>query len=254
MSKKKSVFRVMGGIALSIVVCLAMVGTAFAASGAYVYKTVNGISVNGHAEIYESGRYSMMGKVQVNAGTSMPAGNLGASVYTLRNGSVISNYGPAYSNSYTSTFSAYAGIDKVGTSSFRAYGNIYIYNSSTGSYYAYNVPTSPTISGTAPRSILEDAFIAASEYAINENGMEYGSVLTAEYTGHNPDLVSVVATNGIEGYAYESELFIEPTTLEDAIAVSQEMHSKTVPVYESDGTTVVGEFVTYYGGDGKYEF
>ena len=253
MKTRKSAVRFLGGVVLSLAVCLVMVGTAFAASGAYVYQTVNGVSVNGHAEIYESGQYSMMGKVQINAGSSRPAGHLGASVYTLRNGSIVASYGPAYSGSSTNSFSAYAGTEKVGTSSFRSYGNIYIYNSSTGKYQVYNVPSSPTITGIAPRSVFENEYVADAEYAINENGMEYGSILTAEYTGYNPELVSVVATNGIEGYAYGSELFIEPTTLEDAIAVSQETHTKIVPVYDPDGVTKIGEFVTRYGGDGHYQ-
>jgi hypothetical protein len=88
-----------------------------------------------------------------------------------------------------------------------------------------------------------------TELAVNANGDTYGT----STTGLNPDLLSVIATNGRFGYAYTEELDeINGTTAsrgftspEDALAWQESRRGKTfsIPVYESDGETVIGEFV-----------
>lgn len=88
-----------------------------------------------------------------------------------------------------------------------------------------------------------------TELEVNTNGYTYGT--TGE--GLQPDLVAVIATNGKTGYSYAkdldeasgataSETFTSPA---DALAWQEERRGKSfpVPVYESDGETVVGEFV-----------
>jgi len=88
-----------------------------------------------------------------------------------------------------------------------------------------------------------------TEWALNENGDTYGAM-----NEHGqPDLISVVATNNQHGYVYAGELadadgsaqamkFKSP---EEALAWQKEREGKTfsVPVYQSDGKTKVGEFV-----------
>lgn len=84
----------------------------------------------------------------------------------------------------------------------------------------------------------------ATPWATNANGDTYG---VANELG-SPDLVAVWATNGREGYAYSRELDAArgplPTSPADALA-QQETSPRTasVPVYESDGTTLIGEFI-----------
>lgn len=87
-----------------------------------------------------------------------------------------------------------------------------------------------------------------TDWAVNENGDTYG----ATNAKGEPDLISVVTTDGKLGYVYADELneasgrtastgFTSPA---DARAW-QEAREGTValiPVYESDGETVVGEF------------
>jgi len=72
-----------------------------------------------------------------------------------------------------------------------------------------------------------------------------------------PDLIAVVATNGLQGYVHRAELeeadgtaaAREFTSPEDAIRWQEERAGKTftVPVYEADGTTQIGEFVIESG-------
>ncbi|MBP2413090.1 hypothetical protein JOF48_001889 [Arthrobacter stackebrandtii] len=88
-----------------------------------------------------------------------------------------------------------------------------------------------------------------TDWATNEQGQSYG----VENSKGSPDLVAVMATNGKTGYAFRAALdeadgsnaaktFKSP---DDAIAWQKARHGKTfpIPVYESDGTTLVGEFV-----------
>ncbi|WP_073077589.1 hypothetical protein [Sporobacter termitidis] len=86
-------------------------------------------------------------------------------------------------------------------------------------------------------------------YQVNSNGQTYGSALTADFVGKEPDLVAVVCADGTKGYAYAKDLkgpdFKSP---EEALAYEKNNPSVTVPVYEADGKTVVGQFVLAYGG------
>lgn len=88
-----------------------------------------------------------------------------------------------------------------------------------------------------------------TDWGTNEKGQSYG----VQNANGIPDLIAVVATNGKTGYARSSDLddanganaaktFKSP---EDAIAWQEAHRGKSfhVPVYESDGTTLVGEFV-----------
>ena len=80
-----------------------------------------------------------------------------------------------------------------------------------------------------------------TEWAVNENGDTYGA---ANGKGE-PDLVSVIATNGKLGYAYSKDLQgPEINNPQEAIEYMETMKGTTlmVPVYESDGETVIGDF------------
>lgn len=91
----------------------------------------------------------------------------------------------------------------------------------------------------------------ATEWAVNENGQTYGVV---NDTG-SPDLIAVIATNGKSGYAYRADMDVQPAfkTPADALAW-QETHqgnSFSLPVYASDGQTIIGEFIIGGGSPGN---
>ena len=76
-------------------------------------------------------------------------------------------------------------------------------------------------------------------WGINSFGQTYG----IEGTIGTPDLVSVIATNGRSGFAYAAQLQGTPyTSPSEALAGQKNRKSRSVPVYESDGRTVIGEF------------
>jgi hypothetical protein len=79
-------------------------------------------------------------------------------------------------------------------------------------------------------------------WPVNENGQSYGVQGDSPVP---PDLISVVATNGLTGYSRSQDL-VHPTfsSPEEALAWQEENAGKgwTVPVFEQDGETLIGEF------------
>ena len=84
-----------------------------------------------------------------------------------------------------------------------------------------------------------------TEWGVNAKGETFG----VETVNGSPDLLAVIATNGKTGYAYvagmNSAWGPQPTSPEHALQMQEERAGQTVsvPVYESDGETVIGEFV-----------
>lgn len=86
----------------------------------------------------------------------------------------------------------------------------------------------------------------ATEWPTNAEGLTYGSALDAVSAEDEPDLILAVATNGNVGYVLATDLDgEEPQTPEEAIAqqAANAGKSRTIPVCEADGTTVIGHFV-----------
>src|SRR5689334_10550819 len=81
----------------------------------------------------------------------------------------------------------------------------------------------------------------------NARGQTYGSALGATTYAQVPDLVSVWDNEGQPGYARKTDIFPSkfPTSPDAVSALQQgDVTSSSVPVYESDGVTVIGT----YGG------
>ncbi|WP_062132671.1 hypothetical protein [Demequina aestuarii] len=93
---------------------------------------------------------------------------------------------------------------------------------------------------------LTASYIAAEPVplAVNENGETYGT----DAFDARPDLILAWATNGREGYIRRAELDAAHGPMPTSPAHALEMQATppprpdTIPVYESDGITVIGEF------------
>lgn len=96
----------------------------------------------------------------------------------------------------------------------------------------------------------------SNQYLVNAAGQTYGSAMFAEARDDRPDLMAAVGNNGVSGYVYSADLEEEsPETLDEALA-QQEMYDalianwdgetpiviRTIPLYASDGQTVIGEY------------
>ena len=104
------------------------------------------------------------------------------------------------------------------------------------------------------------ASISIPAIAVNADGLAFGSALSAKSEAELPDLILVVANSGREGYVFQGDLasvdgsaaakaFKSP---EDALAWQDEWQrtseaERTIPVYESDSRTVVGDFTVQLG-------
>lgn len=94
---------------------------------------------------------------------------------------------------------------------------------------------------------LTTAYVSTevTEWGVNSNGQTYG----VPNDNGEPDLIPVIATNGRSGYALVAEMNAaygpEPTSPEHALEMQEERAGGLVrvPVYESNGETVIGEFV-----------
>lgn len=90
------------------------------------------------------------------------------------------------------------------------------------------------------------ASVEITPWGVNAAGQKFG----VQNENGVPDLIAVYASNGLRGYAFATDLErnpwgTEPTSPAHALAL-QAAHAGeqiSVPVYESDGTTVIGEFL-----------
>ena len=96
-----------------------------------------------------------------------------------------------------------------------------------------------SVSPAQARWLLEASYVHSVETAwgVNANGQTYG----IRNSRGTPDLLAVVATNGAVGYAYSKELTV-PQPKNPAEAAHWHPVKRVVPVYQPDGTTVIGQY------------
>lgn len=83
-----------------------------------------------------------------------------------------------------------------------------------------------------------EAFVLEHGYPTNAQGQTYGPP-TGDFW---PDLMLAEGNNGVQGYVYTSDLTGEPpTTIEEALARNPD-EPFDIPVYKSDGITVIDTF------------
>lgn len=114
------------------------------------------------------------------------------------------------------------------------------------------IPTLEAPAGVsgAPGSVTEP--MPEPGYPRNANGLTFGSAADSPAPGMEPDLILVIATNGVEGYVRTAELeeangsaAAETFTSPEEALAWQEANSgdRYVPVYDQDGERVIGEFL-----------
>lgn len=85
-----------------------------------------------------------------------------------------------------------------------------------------------------------------TEYPTSESDTTYGSLADAVSPETEPDLVAAVGDNGEEGYVKASDIApLIPLNPEDAVRAqgsAEFRKSMIVPLYEADGSTVIGTF------------
>lgn len=108
-----------------------------------------------------------------------------------------------------------------------------------------------TALSTTGATAEEPADRTVVDHSVNEDGESFGSLAKVESPAEEPDLIRVIATNGKEGYVQRSQLHdVDGSNVanpEEAIKYMKEWENHpegiSIPVYESDGKTVIGEFI-----------
>ncbi|AOY76165.1 hypothetical protein [Clostridium formicaceticum] len=93
--------------------------------------------------------------------------------------------------------------------------------------------------------ITEENFDSSLVYKVNENGQTYGSSLYAVSFETEPDLILAEGIDGTTGYVYAADLYGKaPKNPQEAIAMQKANtdQERFIPLYASDGKTVIGEF------------
>ncbi|MFD0716970.1 hypothetical protein [Paenibacillus sp. GCM10027626] len=88
----------------------------------------------------------------------------------------------------------------------------------------------------------------APSYSVNKNGQTYGHGPYPAGEAQEPDLIRAQGENGVVGYIKSSDISSSYSSPEEAIAHQKEVESvgyQSIPLYESDGTTIIGEFKLY---------
>ena len=100
------------------------------------------------------------------------------------------------------------------------------------------------------RKLLNGQAVEPPVYPVNEQGLTYGSVADAYSYETEPDLIAAVGEGGIDGYVYADDLRGPvPTSPEEVLAIMNARGEgpRTIPLYKSDGRTVIGEFLVSPG-------
>lgn len=93
--------------------------------------------------------------------------------------------------------------------------------------------------------------LVGGAYPVNSKGETYGNVRDRDIVGYDPDLIAVVATNGVHGYVlrddFYSDFYTGPRTTPEEIAAFLEWQEtrpkeRLIPVYDVNRDTVVGYF------------
>jgi hypothetical protein len=117
-----------------------------------------------------------------------------------------------------------------------------------------------TVSGTERGSLADQTpaekkalVYSAYPYPVNEQGQTYGPNIHTDdpyETFGEPDLIAAIGENGVAGYIKATDqLGPQFSSPEEAIAYQEAIKAaggyRSIPLYEADGKTVIGEFRMY---------
>lgn len=213
----KTVFkRILAGVVLAAM-CMC---SASAVTGTVFQRTYNGIS------------YNVLSHVNIN---STKGAYPGASVTSQHGGTVPSGWFSNTANTLTVTPKNQ--YDKA-YPSYRGHAEVAFYDANNNGKYVYyrdEVPYTPIISLTRSTDQLDYAV------SYNANGESYGTDMAGMVAQIDLDLRRAIGTNGEQGYIRSSDYPELPKHLGDPLPSEQDL-----PLYDSDGVTVIG--VYHYGG------
>jgi len=247
--------RIIKALMLCMVISAMMAATVFASTKSNVYDTptINGKRYSFTSDVWDrwvgspNATAEAVANIKSNSG-NVPAGYMGGharlftSSGTLWSSAAITYNTSSVSNHYNhSSPTNTAGLYYAQCRAFFYNGNGY------DEYTGYQSPVltlAPTSNLTYSSDHTLTEIKSRTAYEKNENGETFGSALSAETIGHEPDLIAAIGTNGVEGYVRSSDFDTGVTSPEEAIAyMNSIIDSIAIPLYDVNGSTVLGEFV-----------
>lgn len=140
------------------------------------------------------------------------------------------------------------------TGSVYSYGFTCVWNGS--SYTQKQTGKSPncTLKATSTSNLLS----SSNTYNVktNKSNETYGSILSAKTVDQIPDLISAVGVDGNDGYIKKEDVFAMPSSPQEAVKMELERRElkedKTIPLYDSEGKTVIGDYPIEYSEPIEY--
>ncbi|WP_436739406.1 ATP-dependent Lon protease [Streptomyces sp. BBFR102] len=208
------------------------------------YGPVKGIKYKNRATIANSSRLYASTTAAKDGNGNVPAGYLGALARLYKGNTLCASNGYSYTSGPANSLSVPTLGKGCGAGTYHSYGVTKAYNGN--GYNAVYTLKSPSL---GHRSIAAGAGqgTAKPAWPKNAKGETYGSGLEATTPKGGPDLIRAYTTEGEVGYVKRAELEDEPapSSPREAVALQRELagEDRRIAVYDTDGTTVLGDFV-----------
>lgn len=228
-NKKWNRRRVFSGLAASIA-AVGMAGTIGAAPAAAASVTgwvgptapAEGIVYLHSSTVTNAPALTASAEVWPSFGQSVPAERMGVQPRLFKSGALCKITNWWINPTPSSRFSAQTSGD-CGPGSYNSHGFVEVWSEDHWVEYV-TFPSNPLNYPAAAAAQTE----TIAETQENSQGQTFGSALDVQEPSSQPDLVLAIGTEGESGYVLASSLDTQTVT--------------TVPLYESDGVTVIGSF------------
>ena len=242
-----------------LITCVLLVSlipiTSFANTSSSFYKTptINGYNYSFTSEVWDrynpnGGGYTAEAVSAIKADDNVPEGYMGGQARLYNSsGALEASSSWTYNTSKISLIWVYS--PRISTDGkYYAQNKAEFYNGD--GYDRYTGYKSPILTLSSSSSLKAtktyegiNSFMLQTKYAVNSRGETYGSSLSEYAIGVEPDLISAIGTNGIEGYVKADDLSPTYSSTEEAIEQNGKNGDiRTIPLYDVDGTTILGEF------------
>lgn len=217
---------------------------AFAALGESAVKT---ITLNGYTYSFDSlihneekGRLAFQTNARVTNSNYLPTGYMGvnARLYSAESGAMVKESG-YYLNQENECFILNSEGYDTSSGYYYSRGIVKLWNGKD--YNVYTSERTPDFSSNRAYTVSSDKISIQR----NQKGEIYGSELFLNEIGVQPDLILAQGNNNIIGYVRADELNDDGVyTPDDAAAYMMNRQPRFIPLYASDGETVIGTFVS----------
>jgi hypothetical protein len=243
MDKRK--IRFFNTVLIMIVFVLTNVVISYASEAFSAYKTfpqTNGYTYKARASVNTDGTAAWSYTDLVTTDwNNAPAGYMGAKARLFDpNGMVKKESDMTYTSQSNYMVSVGTGRYNIQGGTFYGKGSVELYNGN--GYVGYDTYQSPSQNNSL--SSITALIERLPDYQINDNGQTYGSAMLESTKGYEPDLISAIGIDESEGYVYATDLNgTVPNTPEEAIELmAHRSDSREIPLYKSDGKTIIGIF------------